>query len=182
MQQRHRTRRSPANCGTHPKTARQQAWVRPRPTTPGPSFCPRQQGRSPHPGPRRRPARIRRRGRPATSPARRSAPETWAVQARISEVWRCGAPVVPPQRTHDGGCLRVCEAGAGAGDWQVAVGESDTAGLSGTSWDMIQNLHRADQAHSEATDATRTDRGFHGARDGEMAGQRAFRWVGMGSL
>jgi hypothetical protein len=58
----------------------------------------------------------------------------------------------------------------------------DVAGLSWTSWDMIQKVRRADQAHSEATDATRTERGFHSARNGESAGQRAFRWAGMGSL
>ena len=49
---------------------------------------------------------------------------------------------------------------------QLAV---DVAGLSWTSWDMIQNVRRADQAHSEATDATRTERGFHAARNGESA-------------
>jgi hypothetical protein len=31
----------------------------------------------------------------------------------------------------------------------------DVAGLSWTSWEMIQKVRRADQAHSEATDATR---------------------------
>jgi hypothetical protein len=54
--------------------------------------------------------------------------------------------------------------------------------LSWTSWDMIQNVRRADQAHSEAMDATRTGHGFHAARNGESAGQRALRWAGMGSL
>jgi hypothetical protein len=46
------------------------------------------------------------------------------------------------------------------------------AGLSWTSWGMIQNLRPADQAHSEPTDATRTKREFHAARNGETAGQR----------
>ena len=32
---------------------------------------------------------------------------------------------------------------------------------------MIQNLRRADQAPSEATDATRTERGFHAAGNEE---------------
>jgi hypothetical protein len=64
----------------------------------------------------------------------------------------------------------------------VTEGEPEVAGLSWTSWDMIQNLHRSDQGHSEATDATRTDRGFHAARNEEIAGQRAFRWAGIGSL
>jgi len=60
--------------------------------------------------------------------------------------------------------------------------ELDVAGLSWTSWDMIQKLRRADQAHSGATDATRTGRGFRAARIGEIARQRLFRWVTMGSL
>jgi len=58
----------------------------------------------------------------------------------------------------------------------------DMAGLSWTSWDMIQNLRRADQARPGITDATRTERGFHAAGNGEIAGQRVFRWAGMGSL
>ena len=41
------------------------------------------------------------------------------------------------------------------------MGALDVAGLSWTSWDMIQNVRRADQAHSGTTDATRTERGFH---------------------
>jgi len=47
---------------------------------------------------------------------------------------------------------------------------------------MIQNLRSADQAHSGTTDATRTERGIHAAGNGEIAGQRVFRWVGIGSL
>ena len=47
---------------------------------------------------------------------------------------------------------------------------------------MIQNLRRADQAPSEATDATRTERGFHVAGNEETAGQWLFRWAGIGSL
>ena len=43
------------------------------------------------------------------------------------------------------------------------MGELDVAGLSWTSRDMIHNVRRADQAHSGATDATRTERGFHAA-------------------
>lgn len=34
--------------------------------------------------------------------------------------------------------------------------ELDVAGLSWTSWNMIQSLGRADQGHLSATDATRT--------------------------
>jgi len=64
----------------------------------------------------------------------------------------------------------------------AAVGEWDVAGLSWTSWDMIQNGCRADQAHSGVADATRTERGLHAPANGEMAGQRPFRWVTMGSL
>ena len=60
---------------------------------------------------------------------------------------------------------------AGAGDGGVTVGEAAVAGLSWTSWDMIQNLHRPDQAHSGTTDATRTERGIHTAGNGETAGQ-----------
>ena len=58
----------------------------------------------------------------------------------------------------------------------------DVVGLSWTSWDVIQNLQRADQAHSEATDATRTERGIHMVGNGESAGQWLFRWAGIGSL
>src|SRR6266496_3165860 len=69
---------------------------------------------------------------------------------------------------------------AGAEDGRVTMVELDAAGLSWTSWDMIQKMRRADQAHSGTTDATRTERGFHAARVGEIAGQRPFRWVTMG--
>jgi hypothetical protein len=61
-------------------------------------------------------------------------------------------------------------------------GELDAAGLSWSSWDVIQKVHRADQAHSETTDATRTAGGFHAAGNLVSAGQRPFRWVKMGSL
>jgi hypothetical protein len=71
---------------------------------------------------------------------------------------------------------------AGAGDGGVTVQEAAVAGLSWTSWDMIQNLRRADQAHSGTTDATRTERGIHAAGNGEIAGQWVFRWAGIGSL
>ncbi len=64
----------------------------------------------------------------------------------------------------------------------VTVGELDAARLSRTSWDMIQKVRRPDQARSEATDARRTECGFHAARKGETAGQRLFRWVGIGGL
>jgi hypothetical protein len=56
--------------------------------------------------------------------------------------------------------------------WSQAMAELPVVGLNGTSWHMIQNLHRADQAHSETTDTTRTERGSHAARNGESAGQR----------
>jgi hypothetical protein len=71
---------------------------------------------------------------------------------------------------------------AGAEDGRVTMGELDAVRLSWTSWDMIQKMRRADQAHSGTTDATRTERGFHAARNGETAGQQPFRWAGMGSL
>ena len=54
---------------------------------------------------------------------------------------------------------------------RVAVGELDMSGLSWTPWDMIQNLGRADQAHSAITDVTRTAGRFHARRNGESAGQ-----------
>jgi hypothetical protein len=41
-------------------------------------------------------------------------------------------------------------------------------GLSRTSWDMIQQMRRADQAHSGTTDATRTERGFTPIRIGSI--------------
>jgi hypothetical protein len=62
------------------------------------------------------------------------------------------------------------------------VGQWDAVGLSWSSWDMIQNLRRADQAPSEATDATRTERGSHAAGNEETAGQWLFRWTRMGGL
>ena len=40
---------------------------------------------------------------------------------------------------------------AEAEDGRVTMGELDAAGLSWTSWDMIEYLRRADQAHSGAT-------------------------------
>jgi len=57
------------------------------------------------------------------------------------------------------------------GDGAAAAEELDVAVLSWTSWDMIQNVRRADQAHSGITDATRTAGGFHAHRNGEAAGQ-----------
>ncbi len=66
--------------------------------------------------------------------------------------------------------------------WRATTGELDAAGLSWASWDMIQKVRRADQAHCEATDARRTGRGFHAAGNGVSAGQRLFRWAGMGGL
>jgi hypothetical protein len=56
--------------------------------------------------------------------------------------------------------------------WSLATAELHVVGLSGTSWDMIQEMRRADQAHSGTTDATRTERRSHAARNGESAGQR----------
>jgi hypothetical protein len=57
--------------------------------------------------------------------------------------------------------------------WSLAMAELHLVGLSGTSWDMIQNLRRADQGHSGTTDATRTERGFHALGNGETAAQMA---------
>jgi len=77
--------------------------------------------------------------------------------------WRPGKPRRCAGRSHGSGGL-------------------DAAGLSWTSWDMIQKARRLDQARSEATDAGRTERGFHARGNGESAGQRLFRWVGMNGL
>src|SRR6266567_2058647 len=98
----------------------------------------------------------------------------WAISracpvasARVHRPWHAGASVTCP---------------AGAEDGRVIMGELDAVRLSWTSWDMIQKMRRADQAHSGTTDATRTERGFHAAGKGEIAGQRVFRWAGRGSL
>jgi hypothetical protein len=48
-------------------------------------------------------------------------------------------------------------------DGRAAAEEPRAMGLGWTSWDMIQNVGRADQAISGITDATRTERGFHPA-------------------
>ncbi len=82
--------------------------------------------------------------------------EKWPLKPDLEGVIVSGASVTCP---------------AGAGDGRVAAGEWDAAGFSWTSRDMIQDLRRADQAISEITDATRTERGFHAARIGEIAGQ-----------
>ena len=112
----------------------------------------------------------------------------WQVPRRACRLWSVPVAGRAPGRRRSGPGPRLWQAGAsvtcpaGARDGRVTMGALDVAGLSWTSWDMIQNVRRADQAHSEATDATRTERGFHAARNGESAGQRAFRWAGMGSL
>ena len=101
-----------------------------------------------------------------------------------------------PRRYHAGKIVRPYGSGRGA-EWALLSGRRltgvhgriqdggglrDSAGLNWTSWDMIQTLCRADQAHSGTTDATRTERGIHTERNGETAGQQLFRWAGMGSL
>ena len=67
----------------------------------------------------------------------------------------------------------------GTGD---ATAEWDAAGRHWTQRDWIPRPRRADLGHSEFTDAGRTECGFHAARNGEIAGQWPFRWVGMGVL
>src|SRR6266567_211945 len=101
---------------------------------------------------------------------------------RISVVWQCHSAGLLPQcghRLRQTGALVSArpQAGRPGGGRELAA-----AGLGWTSWDMIQNVRCADQANSGITDATRTERGFHAARIGEIAGQRPFRWVTMGSL
>ena len=104
-----------------------------------------------------------------------------AAQAGFLEVWHC--PVLVLSLRCGIGCGR-----SGSGSCAAVPGRRrsggglDAAGLSWTSWDMIPKMRCADQAHSEVTDATRTGRGFHGVTNGVPAGQRPFRWVGMGSL
>jgi hypothetical protein len=63
---------------------------------------------------------------------------------------------------------------ARAGDGKVTMGALDVAGLSWTSWDMIHNVRRADQANSGITDVRRTEHGCHMGRNGVSAGQRLF--------
>jgi hypothetical protein len=55
-------------------------------------------------------------------------------------------------------------------------------GLSWMSWDMIEKVCRADQGFRGITDAGRTERGFHAMGNGESAGRRLFRWVGVNGL
>jgi hypothetical protein len=46
--------------------------------------------------------------------------------------------------------------------WSLAMAELHVVGLSGTSWDMIQEMRRCDQAHwnyGRHTDRTRFSRG-----------------------
>ena len=45
--------------------------------------------------------------------------------------------------------------------WQGGSGELDAMGLRWMSWDMFQNVCRADQAYSGITDVTRTAGEFH---------------------
>jgi hypothetical protein len=52
----------------------------------------------------------------------------------------------------------------------------------GTPLDWFPGPRCADLDHSEFTDAGRTECAFHAIGNGEIAGQRPFRWVGMGVL
>src|SRR5580658_7770815 len=91
------------------------------------------------------------------------------VSCRLSAAIGCGRPA--PR----------CDSQPGsASAWQWR--SLDAVGLSWTSRDMIQKARRADRARSEATDAGRTERGFHAVGNGETAGQWPFRWVGMRGL
>ena len=58
----------------------------------------------------------------------------------------------------------------------------DAVGLIWTSWGMIEKVRRAERGFRGVTDAGRTERGFHAMENGEAAGQRLFRWVGMNGL
>jgi hypothetical protein len=58
-------------------------------------------------------------------------------------------------------------------------------GRSGTPLDsagLVSGPWCADLGHSEFTDAGRTECGFHAAGNGEIAGQRPFRWAVVGGL
>jgi hypothetical protein len=108
---------------------------------------------------------------------------TVPVSVSAGSPWQAHARVLSPQCGHR---LRqaagLSDSPAEAENSGVAVGGLDAVGLSWTSRDLIQNVRRADQAHSGATDATRTAGGFHAPGNGIPAGQRPFRWVGMGVL
>ena len=87
----------------------------------------------------------------------------WQVPRRAGRLWSVPVAGRAPGRRRTGPGPRLWQAGvsvtcpAGARDGWVTMGALDVAGLSWTSWGMIQNVRRADQAHSEATDA-HTDR------------------------
>jgi hypothetical protein len=58
----------------------------------------------------------------------------------------------------------------------------DAVGLRWTPLDAYSAPSGADLGDSVSTDAGRTECGFDTVRNGECAGQRVFRWAGMGSL
>jgi hypothetical protein len=91
------------------------------------------------------------------------------VSCRCAAVIRCG-------RRRLSGCS------AEIGDGRLGAGGLDAVGLSWTSWDMIEKVRCADLGFRGITDAGRTERGFHAMGNGESAGERLFRWVGIGSL
>src|ERR1700691_1162188 len=92
-----------------------------------------------------------------------------SLSSRCTAVIRCGR-------------WRLGDCSAGSGDGRLGAGGLDAVGFSWMSWDMIEKVRRADQGFSGITDAGRTERGFHAMGNGESAGQRLFRWVGIGSL
>ena len=116
---------------------------------------------------------------------RRIAPEIeqWAgrLTAPLHNAWRVGFQNSATGLTWTSTPAARCRPRR-AGDGSAAAGKLDVVGLSWTSWDLIEKVRRADQAHSKVTDARRTERGFHAAGNGETAGQRPFRWAGMGGL
>src|ERR1700691_458491 len=91
------------------------------------------------------------------------------LPCRCAAVIRCG-------RRRLSGCS------AESGDGGLGAGGLDAVGLSWMSWDMIEKVRRADLGFRGITDAGRTERGFHAMGNGESAGQRLFRWVGMSGL
>ena len=77
----------------------------------------------------------------------------WQVPRRACRLWSVPVAGRAPGRRRIGPGPRLWQAGvsvacpAGASDGRVTMGALDVAGLSWTSWDMIQNVRRADQAH-----------------------------------
>jgi hypothetical protein len=104
-----------------------------------------------------------------------SLPDFWDVGVSRGLSCRCAAVIHCGRR-------RLSDCSADIGDDGLGAGGLDTVGLSWTSWDMIEKVRGSDQRFCGVTDAGRTERGFHAVGNGEFAGERLFRWVGMNGL